>query len=338
MYLINGTQALKIEDMTFSDFEMIENNIEEILRQNIDMVCDDEESMLLVGQQVTNQVQARSDLIAIDQSGNLVLIELKRDKKDIERRKEPLEFQAIRYAASCATIQTTDELIQNVFAPYVEKHRSEFGYEGLSSNEVARRLLDAFLQMNHVITFNERQRIVLVASAFDEQTLSAVAWLNSNQVDISCYRMILSKVGGHMMMNPQKILPVADYEDFYISLKDRTALGKTQKRDISRRSLPKINSLLEWGVVKAGDIMVAKGRDEAATLLADGTVSTSASDEPCSLQQWLKSVFGWASVATYAFAVQQSSGKTLSELRQAYMENILTEPRDEQNTALITST
>lgn len=107
---------------------MVEDSTEEILRQNIDMICDDEDSMLLVGQQVTNQVQARSDLIVVDQDGNLVLVELKRAKKDIEQRKEALEFQAIRYAASCATIQTTSNLIQNVFAPHVEKHWKEFGY------------------------------------------------------------------------------------------------------------------------------------------------------------------------------------------------------------------
>ena len=98
MYLIDGINALKIEDLTFSDLNMKEDSIEEILRQNIDMICNDEESLLLVGQQVKNQIQARSDLIAVDQDGNLVLIELKRDKKDIEHRKEALEFQRYRIA------------------------------------------------------------------------------------------------------------------------------------------------------------------------------------------------------------------------------------------------
>lgn len=326
MYLIDGINVSKIEDLTFCDIKMIEDNIEEILRQNIDMICDDEESMLLVGQQVTNQVQARSDLIAIDQNGNLVLIELKRDKKDIEHRREALEFQAIRYAASCATIQTTNELIQNVFAPYVEKHREEFGYEELSSNEVARRLLEAFLETNHVVKFNERQRIVLVASEFDEQTLSAVAWLNSNQVDISCYRLIPSKIDDRLLLSPQKVLPITDYEDFYIGIKEKSSLGKSLKRDISRRTLPTISSLLEWGVVNAGDIIVAKGRTEEAMLNHNGKVDTSHGE--LSLQQWLKQIFGWSTVATYDFAVQKSSGKTLSELRQNYMEKIALEKEE----------
>lgn len=323
MYLIDGINALKIEDLTFSDLNMKEDSIEEILRQNIDMICNDEESLLLVGQQVKNQIQARSDLIAVDQDGNLVLIELKRDKKDIEHRKEALEFQAIRYAASCATIQSTNELIQNLFAPYVEKHREEFGNKELSSNEVARRILETFLETNNVAKFNDRQRIILIASEFDDQTLSAVAWLNSNQVDISCYCLIPFKVDNHLLIHSQKILPIADYEDFYIGIKDNVSLGKTPKRDISRRSLPNIRSLLEWGVVSDGDIIVAKGRTDEATLTGDGKVITP--NGPLSLQQWLKSIFGWSSVQTYAFAVQKSSGKTLFELRQNYMENMASE-------------
>ena len=329
MYLIDGINALKIEDLTFSDLNMKEDSIEEILRQNIDMICNDEESLLLVGQQVKNQIQARSDLIAVDQDGNLVLIELKRDKKDIEHRKEALEFQAIRYAASCATIQSTDELIQNLFAPYVEKHREEFGNKELSSNEVARRILETFLETNNVAKFNDRQRIILIASEFDDQTMSAVAWLNSNQVDISCYCLIPFKVDNHLLIHSQKILPIADYEDFYIGIMDKDSLGKAPKRDISRCSLPNIRSLLEWGVVSDGDIIVAKGRTDEATLTGDGKVITP--NGPLSLQQWLKSIFGWSSVQTYAFAVQKSSGKTLFELRQNYMENMASE---KENNAL----
>ena len=127
MYLIDGINALKIEDLTFSDLNMKEESIEEILRQNIDMICNDEESLLLVGQQVKNQIQARSDLIAVDQDGNLVLIELKRDKKILNIEKKRWNFRQYDMRQAGATIQSTDELIQNLFAPYVEKHREEFG-------------------------------------------------------------------------------------------------------------------------------------------------------------------------------------------------------------------
>lgn len=118
LYNIKGKKAEKIEAVTFSELDMKESDIEEILRCSIDMLCDDEESMLIVGRQVKNEKNGRSDLTAIDNEGNIVLIEIKRDKKDIECRKESFEFQAIRYAASYATIENADELVKKVYAPY----------------------------------------------------------------------------------------------------------------------------------------------------------------------------------------------------------------------------
>ncbi|MFO8066930.1 MAG: hypothetical protein R6U11_05040, partial [Bacteroidales bacterium] len=61
-----------------------------------------------IGSQVTNSEKGRSDLTAIDDNGNLVLIEIKRDIEDIKARKEELEFQAIRYAAGYAKIKTPE--------------------------------------------------------------------------------------------------------------------------------------------------------------------------------------------------------------------------------------
>ena len=44
----------------------------------------------------------------------------------ILNRKEPFEFQAIRYAASYAKIKSPEVLVNKIFAPYIEKHKDEF--------------------------------------------------------------------------------------------------------------------------------------------------------------------------------------------------------------------
>lgn len=321
MYLLNNDHPNQIEETTFGELGKKESYIEEILRKNVDMICDDAESMLIVGQQVKNQKNGRSDLTAMDDDGNIVLIEIKRDKKDIELRREAFEFQAIRYAASCATIKSTDELIQNVFAPYVEKYKAEFQTAGtLTSTEIAQRSLDDFIRTNDIKSFNERQRIVLVASEFDEQTLSAVAWLNSNQVDISCYQVKPYKLGEQVLLDMKKILPVPEFDDFYVDIAGPKTLTKERKQDITRRSLPKIDAMLSWGVVKPEAVLGAKGRTDEAILLENGQVKVKSTGEVQSMQQWLKSVYGWSSVETYAFAIDKKSGKSLAELRAEYME------------------
>jgi len=319
MYSIKGKQAARIEPVTFSELNMTENDIEEILRNSIDMICDEEESMLIVGRQVRNEKNGRSDLTAVDNNGNIVLIEIKRDRKDIEHRKEAFEFQAIRYAASYATIDKTDDLVKKVYAPYIEKYRSEFELGELTSFELGIRKLNEFLQVNDAQkNFNEKQRIILVASDFDEQTLSAVAWLNSNNVDMSCYRLTPYKLNEDLFFYVEKLLPVTNYDDYYVNLMDKSIVTTvTGDKKITRRSLPKIDLMLEWGVVKEGDIIVAKGREDEGRLLSNGNVMVNGEEK--SMQAWLKEVYGWSSVQTYVFAVHKETGKTLSQIREEYM-------------------
>lgn len=319
MYNIRNKHAERIESVTFSSLNMLESDIEEILRNSVDMICDEEESMLIVGRQVQNERGARSDLTAVDNNGNIVLIEIKRDRKDVERRKEAFEFQAVRYAASYATIEEVDDLVKKVYAPYIDKYEDEFELGELTSYELGVRKLNEFLCENDAEqNFNAKQRIILVASDFDEQTLSAVAWLNSNGVDMSCYRLTPYKLNESIYFHTEKILPVTIHNDYYVDLMDRsraTTVRRTGK--LTRRSLPRIEQMLEWGIVKAGDIIVAKGHEYEGRLLANGNIF--ADNEEKSMQVWLKTIYGWSSIQTYVFAVHKETGKTLAELREEYM-------------------
>ncbi|WMM26053.1 hypothetical protein RBU61_05090 [Tissierella sp. MB52-C2] len=319
MYIIEGRQASRIEPVTFSDLNMLENDIEEILRNSIDMLCDEEESMLIIGRQVQNEKNGRSDLTAVDNNGNIVLIEIKRDKKDITYRKEGFEFQAIRYAASYATIENIDELVKKTYAPYIEKYKVEFEPGELTSYELGIRKLNEFLVENGAVNnFNKKQRIILVASDFDEQTLSAVSWLNSNDVDISCYRLIPYQLKEDICLKVEKLLPVTNYNDYYVNLMDKKISSFNQgTKKIIRRTLPKIKDMLEWGVIKTGDIITAKGKGDEGELLANGNVLVNGEEK--SMQVWLKGIFGWASIQTYVFAVHKDTGKTLSQIREEYM-------------------
>lgn len=327
MYNISNKKAIKIDSVTFSELGMQENDVEEILRCSIDMLCNEEESMLIFGQQVKNEKLGRSDLTAVDNNGNIVLIEIKRDRKDIENRKEAFEFQAIRYAASYATIESADELVKKVYAPYIEKYRNEFELGELTSYELGIRKLNEFLEKNGSLNnFNQKQNIILVASDYDEQTLSAVAWLNNNGVNMSCYKLTPYKINNELYINAEKTLPLSDYNDYYVSLLHKESLPTTRK-GLSRRSLPKIDALLEWGVVKAGDTIKAKDREDEGILHENGNILID--NKEMSMQMWLKDVYGWSSVQTYAFAIHKESGKSLSELRKEYMDKAAAQALDE---------
>lgn len=83
MYKISKYQATKLEPLTFAELNMQEKDIEELLRQNIDMVCDEEESMLIVGKQVRNASRGRSDLTAFDNEGDILQAKDREDEGEL---------------------------------------------------------------------------------------------------------------------------------------------------------------------------------------------------------------------------------------------------------------
>ena len=195
-----------------------EKHLEEFLRVNVDVLVEDE-TLLIVGQQLSNTENGRSDLIAIDENGDLVLIEIKRDSDDSKARKETFEFQAIRYAASLSTIKTPEDLVDLSFAKYIEKNVNDFELKDLTARELGLRILNDFIDGNNIQRFNEKQRIILVASSFERQTESAVSWLISSGVDISCYTVSVLELNNDYFLDVQKTLPPQSLDSFLVDIK-----------------------------------------------------------------------------------------------------------------------
>ncbi|WP_241768545.1 hypothetical protein [Mesobacillus subterraneus] len=78
--------------------------------------------------------------------------------------------------------------------------------------------------------------------------------------------------------------------------------------------------MLEWGVVKAGEVIKAKDFPDEGVLLANGNILVNDTEQ--SMQKWLKGLYGWSSIQTYVFAIHKESGKSLSQIRHEYMESM----------------
>ena len=313
----------EVEEITFADLGLVENQVEEFLRQNIEVVFDDSETLLIVGQQVINAARGRSDLVALDENGSIVLIEIKRDVADIRNRREPFEFQAIRYAASLARISDPDDLVDRVFVRYIEKHQTEFTQGDLTCPELGKRIVTDFLEKNNAErTFNQKQRIILLASDFDEQTLSAVAWLISNGLDIAAFRITPKKFQEQVFFDVSQVLPPDDIEDFYVDIaapEHHTATRLNSTR--TRTSLPRIKKLMEWNIVHRGDTLVIVNQENSEAEVMDHK-RVRYHGEEISFNEWGQRVTGWSSICIYDWAKQKDAGKTLSELRKEKMDEI----------------
>lgn len=310
-------QEVEIANTNFKNLNLKEEHIEEFLRLNIEVIFQDE-TLLVVGRQVVNKENGRSDLTAVDQNGNLVLMEIKRDLQDIKQRREAFEFQAIRYAASYAKVKTTEELVDKIFASYIEKYKDEFELGDLTAYEKATRILNDFLEKNNAVkTFNSKQRIILIASSFDSQTLSAVAWLIANNVDISCFELSPLRIGDNYFIDINRILPLPTLEDFYVEIDDKKRAVYSEKRNtsITRAYLPRMDKLFEWGVIKAGDVVVIKNFENSEAIVID-IKTVEYNGQKLTFNQWGEKITGWSALSVYEWIIVKGSEKTLHEIRK----------------------
>ena len=76
----NGNRLMKLEETTYVDEKVLEvAHIEEWVRKNPDLLCLKDEQIKIISKQQMYKTGKRSDLVAIDSFGQIVIIELKRD-------------------------------------------------------------------------------------------------------------------------------------------------------------------------------------------------------------------------------------------------------------------
>lgn len=136
------------------------------------------------------------DLLAVDQGGNLVVIELQRAEDA-----GPAELQAIRYAAMVSAM-TFDEA--------VAAHRRYLAARGIA--EDARERMLSFLQWTEpqVAEFAKDVRIILASAHFPKELTTAVLWLRNRGIDISCVQLRPYHLDGKTLVDVQVVTPLPE--------------------------------------------------------------------------------------------------------------------------------
>lgn len=132
------------------------------------------EPLLLVSNQVRTAAKKRADILALDRSGNGVVIELKRNAVRLG-----VETQALQYLAD--------------FSSYRGKHflRRFSGASGITE-ETVRGFLGASASIDDI---NSRSRVLLVARSFDESIFSLGEWLSSKGIGFRCISYLPVQLG-----------------------------------------------------------------------------------------------------------------------------------------------
>ena len=169
------------------------------------------EELLIIAKELILPSGIRLDLLAIDKTANLVVIELKRGDSGSD-----VEWQAIKYASYCSNL-----LAEDIFTSFAEYLQSDVDEAQLKIEEFIEEELDSL---------NERQRIILVAREFHSDVASAVLWLRDYEVEIKCIRLRSYLDGdGNLFVTPDPIIPLPEAKDY---IKRKEVKQKEAKRPV----------------------------------------------------------------------------------------------------------
>lgn len=163
----------------------------------------------------------RLDILALDEDGRLVIIELKRDAAGTLA-----DLQAIRYAAFCANM-TFDEIVR-LRATSAE-----------TTEDAARQEIRSFVDDPEFSTLNSKPRIILAAASFEDQELtSCVLWLRSFGVDISCVELACYPNKNYLLIAPRVIIPLPETSEFIVRTEQKqiseSGLTRTEQKHLER--------------------------------------------------------------------------------------------------------
>jgi hypothetical protein len=221
LYEVTSDQLRKIEETSFREARIRERaDLQRLLRSQIDIILPD---ALVIAEEFGEWEDSRRriDLLAIDKSANLVVIELKRTEDGGH-----MELQALRYAAMVSTM-TCEEAI-TVYRDYSR----EFDQD----TDPQQELLD-FLEWDEIDEehFAQDIRIVLISAEFSKELTSTILWLNSFGLDIRCIRIKPYNDNGRTLIDVQQVIPLPEAIEYQVkvsvkSRQERTA--RTSKKDL----------------------------------------------------------------------------------------------------------
>lgn len=165
-----------------------------------------------------DKTSERLDLLAIDRTGNVVVIELKRDDSG-----KTHELQAIKYAAFCSNLTLND--IAKEYQQYVAKKGNNIDFETAKGQIV--NFIDTDLEFEKL---SDKPRIILVAREYQIEVTATVMWLRKFDVNIKCVKLTPYEMNNDtLVFESNIIIPLPDAEEFIIS--------SEKKDNIAQRTL-----------------------------------------------------------------------------------------------------
>lgn len=199
-------------------------DIQRFLRDGIEALGED---LLVIAEEFGSWEDARRriDLLALDRSGRLVVIELKRTEDGGH-----MDLQAIRYAAMVSAMELDD--VVAAYSTHLASHGAADGGDARSRLE---EWLDAS-QDDGGASISTDVRIVLVSADFGREITTTVLWLNGFEgMDVRCIRLAPYEVDGKVFLDVRQVLPLPEAADYQVRLRRKDAArARSAGKDYTR--------------------------------------------------------------------------------------------------------
>lgn len=224
IYEFAQTGIRLLSDITFGSAGLHERrDLQRLLRENIEVIADD---ALVIAEEFGDWEESRRriDLLAIDKSANLIVIEFKRTEDGGH-----MELQSIRYASMVSTM--TFDKATEVFGDYLTR---------LGKQEAdARSMLLDFLDWDEPDddAFAQDVRIILASAEFSKELTSSVLWLIDHDIDIRCVRLKPYSLEGRVLVDVQQIIPPPEAADYQVKIREKIRKereARTSNADFTR--------------------------------------------------------------------------------------------------------
>ncbi len=241
LYELTDSGILPVPPTTFSAQQLLERqDLQRLIAGRISAVDPD---LLVITAEFGEfeDSKRRIDILAIDRSRNLVVVELKRTSDGGHA-----ELQAIRYAAMVSSLTFTDL----VRAHYLYQQKASIA--GASESQ-SRSAILSFLEHSddEDPVFTTKPRIVLIAADFSIEITTTVLWLNAQGLDIRAIRMFPYSLAGKTVVDIAQVLPLAEARDYQIQIKKKEQAAVEAESAGARRE-ETMSILFRTGRIKPG--------------------------------------------------------------------------------------
>jgi translation initiation factor 2 beta subunit (eIF-2beta)/eIF-5 len=171
----------------FKEREFKEENKEidlEILLENNPEYFFDNSKILIIGRQVTTNLNTFIDLLGVDQFGNTVVIELKRGKTPRETLSQLIEYASF---------------IDNLDYEQLNEVYQNYSGEDLSLEDYHQEYFKS--EAEEKVSWNKNSKLVIVASTITPEIKQTTIYLRKKGFDIYCleFKYFINKTGNKMI-------------------------------------------------------------------------------------------------------------------------------------------